>query len=187
MQLLANIDQELEQAQLFKLNELNNQTDLPGLGVYLLYFVGDSTMYEKSVKEPIYVGKAIASGAAIGVTLVKVSLRSRLLEHKMSIEAAESLNVEDFKYKYLSVDNKAGAHFIPGIESYLIRKYIPLWNNLIKGFGNHDPGKGRYNQRPSKWDCLHPGRRWVSKLTGERYEVYDLINSINSYYRNRGV
>ncbi|WP_408004883.1 Eco29kI family restriction endonuclease [Radiobacillus kanasensis] len=34
-----------------------------------------------------------------------------------------------------------------GIESYLIRKHIPLWNNLIKGFGNHDPGIGRYNSK----------------------------------------
>ncbi len=31
-------------------------------------------------------------------------------------------------------------------------------NKIIDGFGNHDPGKGRYNQLRSRWDKLHPGR-----------------------------
>jgi len=36
----------------------------------------------------------------------------------------------------------------------------------MDGFGNHDPGKGRYNQAQSEWDVLHPGRSWVKRLTG---------------------
>ena len=37
---------------------------------------------------------------------------------------------------------------------------------VVDGFGNHDPGSGRYNQAKSEWDVLHPGRPWIKKLTG---------------------
>jgi hypothetical protein len=30
--------------------------------------------------------------------------------------------------------------------------------------GIHDPGSGRYNQKTSSWDILHPGRSWAPKL-----------------------
>ena len=46
----------------------------------------------------------------------------------------------------------------------LIRHFQPVWNQVIDGFGNHDPGKGRNQQRRSVWDTLHPGREWAGKL-----------------------
>ena len=33
-----------------------------------------------------------------------------------------------------------------------------LWNSLVDGFGNHDPGAGRYKGLRPRWDVLHPGR-----------------------------
>jgi hypothetical protein len=32
----------------------------------------------------------------------------------------------------------------------------------VDGFGNHDPGKGRYKQARSDWDVIHPGRQELS-------------------------
>ena len=49
-------------------------------------------------------------------------------------------------------------------ETAAISMHQPLWNTLIDGFGNHDPGKGRYEQMRSKWDTLHPGRPWAERL-----------------------
>lgn len=36
------------------------------------------------------------------------------------------------------------------VEAELIRKYRPLWNTIIDGFGNHLAGSGRYNQARSE-------------------------------------
>jgi len=54
--------------------------------------------------------------------------------------------------------------WIPLGESLLIEKTRPLWNIVLDGFGNHDPGSGRYNQQQSAWDIIHPGRKWAKKL-----------------------
>jgi hypothetical protein len=35
---------------------------------------------------------------------------------------------------------------------------------VLDGFGNHDLGKGRYNQQRSAWDIIHPGRKWAKNL-----------------------
>ncbi len=35
---------------------------------------------------------------------------------------------------------------------------------MLDGFGNHDPGAGRYNQQRSPWDVIHPGPPWAQKL-----------------------
>ncbi len=56
------------------------------------------------------------------------------------------------------------AIWIPLGESLLIEISRPLWNYALDGFGNHDPGNGRYNQQKSPWDTLHPGREWAEKL-----------------------
>jgi len=49
-------------------------------------------------------------------------------------------------------------------ERRAIRTYLPLWNTLIDGFGNHDPGNRRKDQYRSDWDVVHPGRYWAEKL-----------------------
>ena len=54
--------------------------------------------------------------------------------------------------------------WIPLGESLLIELKQPLWNVVIDGFGNHDPGAGRAFGRQSLWDTIHPGRHWTVKL-----------------------
>jgi hypothetical protein len=67
---------------------------------------------------------------------------------------------------------------VAAIEAELIRNYRPLWNTTVDGFGNHDPGSGRYNQAKSEWDALHPGRSWAEKLTGKPPKLKDIISKI---------
>lgn len=152
-------------------------TDLPaffGAGIYALYYQGDFAAYSKlayinrtqGASVPIYVGKAIPEGGRKGVTLssgtsavrATRALHRRLLEHAESIKSTR-LSVWDFSCRYLVVDDI----WIPLGESLLITRFSPLWNLLVDGFGNHDPGKGRHNGLVPKWDVLHPGRAWAPK------------------------
>ncbi|MBN1176697.1 MAG: Eco29kI family restriction endonuclease [Dehalococcoidales bacterium] len=71
--------------------------------------------------------------------------------------------------------------FVAPVEAELIRKYEPVWNTIIDGFGNHDPGSGRYNQAPSEWDVIHPGRLWASRLTGKPPALQDIIAKLNDH------
>ena len=140
-----------------------------GAGIYAIYYTGAFPPYSSiaarnaggSFKAPIYVGKAIPAGARKGTrtTAVGQPLFNRLSEHADSIRAAANLNISDFHCRFLVVDDI----WIPLGESLLISRYAPLWNNVIDGFGNHDPGKGRYNGMCPRWDILHPGRAWAVK------------------------
>jgi hypothetical protein len=88
------------------------------------------------------------------------SLFNRLSDHADSIIQASNLEIDDFQCRYLVVDDI----WIPLGESMLIDRFKPLWNVLIDGFGNHDPGAGRYQQKKSPWDALHPGRTWAERV-----------------------
>ena len=55
---------------------------------------------------------------------------------------------------------------IGSIEAALIKLNRPLWNSCVDGFGNHDPGSGRYEQARSDWDVIHTGRVWADRLNG---------------------
>lgn len=145
-----------------------------GAGIYALYYQGDFAAYGKlahinqtqGATVPIYVGKAIPEGGRKGQVRSGGGLSAkptqalfkRLLEHAESIRAT-NLSVQDFSCRYLVVDDI----WIPLGESLLIARFSPLWNLLVDGFGNHDPGKGRYNGLVPKWDVLHPGRAWAVK------------------------
>ena len=123
-----------------------------GAGVYVIYYTGPLSVYEpliqrNSISEPaspIYVGKAIPSGARKGrqefEDAIGYSLFKRLSEHADSITRASNLNIGDFQCRFLVVDDV----WIPLAESLLIDEFRPIWNVLIDGFGNHDPGSGRY-------------------------------------------
>jgi hypothetical protein len=148
------------------------QEPFVGAGVYAIYYEGPFPLY-KDVTDlnkngryawPIYVGKAVPAGARKGGYGLGAdpgqALFKRLVEHASSIEQVDNLRIEDFKCRFLVVDDI----WIPLAESLLIEMLSPLWNKKIDGFGNHDPGKGRYNQQRSSWDELHPGRPWAAKL-----------------------
>ena len=59
-------------------------------------------------------------------------------------------------------------------ESLLISTFKPVWNRMLDGFGNHDPGAGRYNGLRPLWDLLHPGRSWADKCR-VREETRDYV------------
>ena len=143
-----------------------------GAGIYAIYYTGDFEAYGNlaavnsngQFARPIYVGKAVPAGArkgglGLGVDHV-TALFKRLSEHYESIKAAENLDESDFFCRYLVVDDI----WIPLAESLLIEKFQPVWNRVLDGFGNHDPGSGRYAQQKSPWDELHPGREWADRL-----------------------
>ena len=151
-----------------------------GAGVYALYYHGKFAAYANvcsikgEIEMPIYVGKAVPAGARKGEVGLNDDpgevLYKRLKEHADSIRLAENLRIEDFSCRYLVVDDI----WIPLGEALVIAKFSPLWNNLIDGFGNHDPGKGRYAGLRPRWDTLHPGRKWASKCQ-ERTETLEQI------------
>jgi len=67
----------------------------------------------------------------------------------------------------------------------MTRRYNPLWNSHIDGFGNHDPGKGRYEQAKSEWDVLHPGRVWAERLNGNPPDGNKVEEKIGIYHVNK--
>lgn len=147
-----------------------------GAGIYAIYYTGGFTPYRPLVTNgiPIYVGKAVPPGAHKGNfgldTDPGQALFKRLKEHAESIRRASNLDIKDFQCRYLVVDDI----WIPLGEALLIAKFAPIWNKIIDGFGNHDPGKGRYQQLRSRWDTLHPGRSWAHKCQ-ERGETSEQI------------
>lgn len=159
-----------------------------GAGVYAIYYRGNFPPYrhlallnKDSFSVPIYVGKAVPAGARKGGLGMNVdhglALYNRLSEHYMSISKAVNLNENDFMCRCLVVDDI----WIPLAESMLIEQYKPLWNRCIDGFGNHDPGKGRYQQQKSPWDCIHEGREWADKLKPNAISKDDLLKKAILY------
>jgi len=82
--------------------------------------------------------------------------------------------------------NEIESDLIGPVEAELIRRYKPLWNTVVDGFGNHDPGKGRYNQAKSEWDVLHPGRPWAERLTGSAPSIETVIQNVKNYVSSLG-
>ncbi|AOY87824.1 hypothetical protein BKP64_06350 [Marinobacter salinus] len=142
-----------------------------GAGLYLIYYCGTFDAYAdlgalnspQKLVCPIYVGKADPQGKRKGVTdelsAKGTPLYSRLTKHAGSIKEATNLQIEDFFCKYLVVEDI----WIPLGEALLISKFMPVWNRYLDGFGNNDPGRGRYGQVRSRWDVLHPGREWATR------------------------
>ena len=168
-------------------------TSFRGAGIYAIYYSGPFLGYaalaalNREVPErpraPIYVGKAVPAGARKGTfnddaAHTKV-LYSRLTEHAESIKATQ-LDIGDFRCRYLVVEDI----WIPLAESLLIAKFSPLWNSLIDGFGNHDPGKGRYGGMMPRWDVLHPGRSWAAKCQLRPETQIAIERDVKTFLRN---
>lgn len=149
---------------------------LAGSGVYAIYYTGLHSAYAPLAEAnrdgrwwaPIYVGKAIPQGGRKGAEIADDddalpkgrALFARLREHAESVRLASgSLALDDFHCRYLVVDEI----WIPLGENLLISRFMPVWNKIVDGFGNHDPGKGRYQGLAPRWDVLHPGRAWALK------------------------
>lgn len=161
-----------------------------GAGLYALYYAGDHQLYqlllalatEEENEIPIYVGKAIPAGGRKGGLGLDVPagqvLYKRINEHAESISHTKSLNLKDFFCRYLVADDI----WIPLGESLLIEKFAPLWNRVIDGFGNHDPGAGRYQQQKSPWDTLHEGRPWADRLNQSKKTADAIRDSVVKHF-----
>jgi hypothetical protein len=163
-----------------------------GAGVYAIYYTGMFDVYAQlgtwnsSIEDlnvPIYVGKAVPTGGRKGnvdpdVSAKGTALFSRLDEHRKSIEQASNLEIGDFWCRYLVVDDI----WIPLGESLLIQRYRPIWNSLIDGFGNHDPGSGRHKGARPNWDTLHPGRGWAERCAPSKLSEEQIRKHIEEYW-----
>ena len=103
---------------------------LPCPGVYLIYYVGETSLYGNSVKpsesRPIYVGMS------------SCNVLDRLRHHSGKVGDAKDLELRNFAVRFLIVDIE---HYAPSIERALIEYYNPLWNNdknIDFSFGNAD-------------------------------------------------
>ena len=160
-----------------------------GPGVYGLYYTGDFGPYapiaqanRNGMVKPIYVGKAVPPGWRQGriSDSVTADLHNRIGQHGASITLADNLNLDDFQCRFMIIRG-IESDLIGPVEAELIRRHQPLWNVGIDGFGNHDPGSGRYAQARSQWDILHPGRRWAERLTGTSPAAEDVLNRVRRF------
>ncbi|MCC6695346.1 MAG: Eco29kI family restriction endonuclease [Candidatus Hydrogenedentes bacterium] len=164
--------------------------DLIGAGVYAIYYVGGFEAYapiaeknrNEGFEQPIYVGKAVPKGARKGGLAFDASkgraLRDRLRQHATSIDEAKNLELADFHFRSLVVDDI----WIPLGENMLIEEFKPVWNLVIDGFGNKDPGRRRATQYRSPWDVLHPGRQFAEKLAGGGTTAEMLTKRLREYF-----
>ncbi|MFD0850195.1 Eco29kI family restriction endonuclease [Sphingosinicella xenopeptidilytica] len=163
-----------------------------GAGIYVLYYRGPFPAYApiaaanaEEARWPIYIGKAIPSGGRKGASLTASArgtpLYKRLAEHRDTIREVErgsgTLAVADFQTRYLTVDDI----WIPLGESLLIARFRPIWNRALDGFGNHDPGKGRYNGLRPLWDHLHPGRGWATRCAARTETISEIEQRLADY------
>jgi hypothetical protein len=152
---------------------LDDTANLIGAGVYVIYYTGPFPAYAPiaeanragDLSHPIYIGKAIPKGGRKGGVRTDIAatgraLRDRLRIHATSINETTNLELADFQYRCLVVDDI----WIPLGENMLIESFRPVWNMVIDGFGNKTPGRRRADQYRSPWDVIHPGRKYVERL-----------------------
>lgn len=166
-----------------------------GTGVYALYYIGPNPLYKRyaelnrlSYDYPIYVGKAVPKGwrqarSSDNILNQSRELIGRLREHGSSINLGSDLLLEDFMCRFIIFEDE-GSDMISTIEAALIKLNRPLWNTAVDGFGNHDPGSGRYEQAKSDWDVIHEGRLWANKCNGKPVEKSTVISKINNHLKN---
>ena len=170
-----------------------NYPNMNGRGVYGLYYFGDYPLYTSIAAQnkatgdrPIYIGKAVSTGRRTGVSREQeMSIAGRVREHSQSINAARNLNIEDFHCRFIFLQGTE-EDLIEVLESRLIKKFQPLWNSpYLAGFGNHDPGSGRYNQQRSAWDTLHPGRAWANRLKENQKSKEEILANAYRFLQGR--
>jgi len=189
-----NLAQSIAEALLeCSVSPLSQTGGIIGAGVYAIYYNGGFEPYrpiavrnrDGGFTQPIYVGKAVPQGARKGGLSLDASrgsaLRTRLNQHARSINEAENIELADFHFRCLVVDDI----WIPLGENMLIETFKPVWNRAIDGFGNKDPGRRRATQYKSPWDVLHPGRKFAEKLADSSLTPEFLIARVADYLAGR--
>ena len=169
---------------------LGSVSSFIGAGIYAIYYIGELPCYQPLAAAnrggkfalPIYVGKAVPKGARMGGGAGEAGkdLHKRLKEHAESVNAAANLELDAFYCRYLVVEDI----WIPLGESLLIAKFAPVWNSIVTGFGNHNPGSGRHAGARPLWDQLHPGRLWAAKLADQPVTAIELAGQAENYLRS---
>ena len=133
---------------------LDEVAEVKGPGIYALYYEGVMAEYR-----PIYAGKAVPKGSRTGgeLDIEHPALRDRIRQHARSIGQVDNLSLDDFSCRVLAIVPV----WIVFAEQALIKRYRPVWNSCLHGFGKHDQGKIRSATERSWWDTLHPGRPWT--------------------------
>lgn len=170
-----------------KVRSLAELAKFDGAGIYAIYYTGPFKAYRRIselnnngvFRAPIYIGKAVPSGARKGgkTSAIGQPLHKRLTEHAESLCATRNMDIHDFTCRFLVVDDI----WIPLGESLLIARFSPVWNSLVDGFGNHDPGEGRYDGMRPRWDVLHPGRAWADKCQDRPENAEDIALDVETY------
>ena len=118
---------------------INYLTRGPYPGVYLIYYVGETSLYGTLVNgsrdRPIYVGMS------------KSNISRRLEDHRRKINRARGLELTDFRVRFMIVDID---HYAPTIEGSLIEFYNPLWNDKKVKFNF-----GNANKNNNNWKKYH--------------------------------
>ena len=157
-----------------------------GAGVYAISYSGALELYAPTAGLPIYVGKAVPRGGRIGGFDLGADagpvLFNRIREHARSLEQV-GLPLGDFRCRYLVVEDI----WVPLAEHLMIANYRPLWNHVVSGFGNHDPGSTRYNQARPLWDELHPGRPWAARMQPAEKNVEQIVTLIGRFLAGEDV
>ena len=168
-----------------------------GTGVYALYYTGQNSLYHRyaelnrlAYNHPIYVGKAVPKGwrqSRISDSTINQSreLCNRLKEHSRNITLGAEVDLTEFMCRFVIFEDES-SDMISTIEAALIKLSQPLWNVAVDGFGNHDPGKGRYEQAKSDWDVLHPGRIWAERCNGIPKPESVTVGNIDRHFQSIG-
>ena len=168
-----------------------------GTGVYALYYTGDNQIYKKyaelnrlAYSHPIYVGKAVPKGwrqsrISDSAATQSKELHTRLKEHSRNISTGSDLSLQDFSCRFVIFEQE-GSDMISTIEAALIKLNRPLWNTALDGFGNHDPGSGRYEQAKSDWDVIHAGRLWAEKCKGRSKDASVILAHVERHLKGMG-
>jgi hypothetical protein len=185
-----NIGESLARAVLKQdIGPLQPEKPFTAAGVYLIYYIGSFSPYREIAEKnrdnlyqwPIYVGKAVPAGRRKGGSDLDAkpgqALYNRLCEHADSVDKAENLDRADFICRFLAVDDV----WISLTEFLLVERFSPLWNGKVDGFGNHDPGSGRYNQKRSPWDTVHPGRPWAYRLQPNKLDRKTILEKTEEF------
>ncbi|MER5677143.1 Eco29kI family restriction endonuclease [Streptomyces sp. NPDC002238] len=138
---------------------LDEVSPVHGSGIYALYYCGANPLYAEISSPdclvPVYVGQARPAGGRKGTAEEKpdaTTLWDRIYEHKQSLHQAHDLEIADFRVRYLV----AIEAFVSIAERVIIRHHRPVWNSIVDGFGNHDPGANRRKDsyRPPGTNCI---------------------------------
>jgi len=176
--LMAGTILEFERRPLLRLAD---DISVRGPGIYCLVYTGPFDVYGEIAASgnPVYVGKAVPPGSRRGdtVNVASPALRSRLREHARSIDQATNLDKKDFQYRYLAIEPV----WITLAKRFAIDHYKPVWNRCLDGFGDHDPGSGRYNGEKSWWDTMHPGRGWADNLRSVK-TLEEAIERVQTFF-----